>query len=137
MLKEECLKIINDRFREIQVKISELKFPSDTFSIYQKQAMVLSQLRQIILGAPINTARPISEIIEEALDEPPLVTVDDGFVVVNKNIPYEIGLEQIKTPEQLLGWVVQLAPKNWVTTKLLEMFVLVVSGEKGWKIHDL
>ena len=75
--------------------------------------------------------------VSDILNEPPLVTIDNGFVIVNKKIPYEISLEQIKTPEHLLGWVVQLAPKNWVSTELLEVFVIVVSGHKGWEIHPI
>jgi hypothetical protein len=47
---------------------------------------------------------------------------DDGLhLVINGHYP--IGWDTLKTHEDIVKWVLHIAPKRWVTTKLIEHFI--------------
>ena len=48
---------------------------------------------------------------------------------------YDITLEEIPTPLDLLRWVVHLSEKNWMDAERLAVFVLVVVEAKEWRMR--
>lgn len=49
--------------------------------------------------------------------------------------PYEIDLDRITTPSDLLSWLLHLCEKNWMNTERLSEFAERVADFKGWRIH--
>lgn len=58
-------------------------------------------------------------------------------IVINLAYPYEIDLDRIETPCQLLGWVHHLSEKNWMTTIVLHWFIEKVSEIKKFDIYGM
>lgn len=57
------------------------------------------------------------------------VYISNGFLVLNIKFPYEIELNRIDTERKLLGWIVHLLEKNWVSREMLLRMVDV------WQVH--
>lgn len=57
------------------------------------------------------------------------VYISDGYLVLNIRFPYEIELTRIDTEKKLLGWIVHLLEKNWVSREMLLRMVDV------WQHH--
>ena len=68
--------------------------------------------------------------------------IEDGFVVIScderypEGSTYDIELSRIDTEKDLIGWVMQLLPKTWVTKKLIELFIYRVCDHFGWNPHE-
>lgn len=63
------------------------------------------------------------------------VVVDDGWITLNFQYPYEIDLNRISTPLHLVNWVAHLCGKTWMTRDRVYYFVEAVCKAKRWKIH--
>lgn len=62
----------------------------------------------------------------------------DGYVLLTWNgAAYDIALDRISTPEQLLGWVFHLAGKTWMDINKIRYFVGVIADRNGWEIHGV
>ena len=55
------------------------------------------------------------------------VVIENGLVVFPNHGNYQIGLDQVDTPEKLLGWINHLSLKNWFKGEIIERFVTIVS----------
>ena len=53
------------------------------------------------------------------------VYVDGEFIVINIAVRYEIHLSRCNTPEKLLGWILHLCEKTWMSPAVLERFIEV------------
>ena len=62
------------------------------------------------------------------------VSVEGDVIVINVSYKYEVETSRCDTPEKLLGWVVQLCEKSWMTCDVLERFILVAQKESDLKI---
>lgn len=60
---------------------------------------------------------------------------ENETLMLNFGFPYEVDLDEINNAEQLLGWVMHLAEKDWMTAMHLRMFARRVSELKGINIH--
>lgn len=58
---------------------------------------------------------------QEELDK--IVRVEDGFIVINVHYKYNIEISRCDTYEKIVGWVLQLSEKTWMTKDVLEHFV--------------
>ncbi|QIF04314.1 hypothetical protein [Roseimicrobium sp. ORNL1] len=47
---------------------------------------------------------------------------------------YEVDLDQITEPIQLVGWAHQLCRKTWMRTDIAAAFIKMVCTSKGWQI---
>lgn len=67
------------------------------------------------------------------------IGISDGFVsiLMDTGSTYDIALNRIKTPLQLLGWCDQLMEKTWVEKGLIQEFINLVCEHKGWEIHGI
>jgi hypothetical protein len=50
---------------------------------------------------------------------------------------YEVDLDRIKTPANLLNWVAHLAEKTWMSNDVIRRFIQAVAEIKGFNIHGL
>jgi hypothetical protein len=66
-----------------------------------------------------------------------LVTISDGCLSINGPSQYEIALSRCATAEAILQWVRHLSEKTWVTTEIIEQFVVVSSGNIGLNIDTV
>lgn len=48
---------------------------------------------------------------------------------------YDIAINRIQNPEDLIAWLIHISEKNWVHKEMLRDFILTVCNEKGWKTH--
>jgi len=44
---------------------------------------------------------------------------------------YEVSLESIKTPEQLVSWIQHVSAKEWIDRAMLRRFIKLASGHLG------
>jgi hypothetical protein len=63
--------------------------------------------------------------------------IDENYVVLmpdleNEATAYEIDLDRIKEPLDLVSWVLQLCEKSWMDNQRIEIFCLVVASHKNW-----
>ena len=54
-------------------------------------------------------------------------------LTINVVYEYEVDLDRIRTPADLLEWTHHLAEKNWITTAVLAEFIERVFTIKGWE----
>lgn len=54
-------------------------------------------------------------------------------LTIDAAYPYEVDLDRIQTPADLLEWVHHLAGKNWMSAPLLGEFIERTYAIKGWK----
>lgn len=50
---------------------------------------------------------------------------------------YDIALNRITAPEDMLRWIEQLISKTWITRGHIREFVRVVSDRRGWPLHPV
>lgn len=67
----------------------------------------------------------------------PKVTIKNGCVYLARpNMPpghdYEIDLDRLQTPRDLVGWIYQIIPKTWADEWLVKEFIDVVCAHRGW-----
>lgn len=68
------------------------------------------------------------------LKAPRQVYIDGSDVVLNVEYEYRIALDRCDTPATLLGWVLHLSSKTWMTPQLLASFVYHVSQANSIEI---
>lgn len=53
---------------------------------------------------------------------------EGDYLILNSGMdPYEVPLSRCDTAEKLLGWVVHLGEKTWLTPRMTKLFVLMAS----------
>lgn len=57
---------------------------------------------------------------------------DDSIVLLDGGANYVIDFKRCDTAEKILGWIVHLTEKDWVTTEILERFILLAAAD-----HDI
>lgn len=62
--------------------------------------------------------------------------VIDLFELCDAPGEYNIPLENCATSTQILGWVHQLAEKNWLTNDVLRRFVALATENAGIDLHE-
>lgn len=80
----------------------------------------------------IESIRKRAEETREYLNK--AVQVIDGYIVINVAYEYDIPIKECGTAERILGWVLQLSEKTWMTMEVLNRFVHVAAREAGVKI---
>lgn len=50
---------------------------------------------------------------------------------------YDIALNRITEPGDMLRWIEQLIGKTWITRGHIREFVRVVSARRGWALHPV
>ena len=63
-----------------------------------------------------------------------MVYITEGHVVINVHYEYNIPLDACRTYESIVGWILQLSEKTWMTTELTRRFIYIVCRENGLKI---
>ena len=59
------------------------------------------------------------------------VAVKEGHIVINVTYEYNIALDTCRSYENILGWVLHLTEKTWMTNEILERFILLACHESG------
>lgn len=59
------------------------------------------------------------------------VSIIDDYIVINVSYEYNIPLADCATHAQILGWVVHLCEKTWMTKEVLERFIKMACGKHG------
>lgn len=44
---------------------------------------------------------------------------------------YEISLDSLKSPEQIISWIFHLSAKSWVDRDILRKFIKVITNHRG------
>lgn len=65
-----------------------------------------------------------------------VVTVTDGVITINVAYEYHISLDRCRDFGEILGWVVQLSEKSWITTDILRYFIKVACTQNDLKIPN-
>lgn len=63
------------------------------------------------------------------------VRVEDGHIIINVEYDYEIPVADCDTEPKLLGWILQLLEKTWMTKEVLERFIHVAARQSNLKIQ--
>lgn len=63
-----------------------------------------------------------------------IVTIQEGYIVINVRYEYNIALERCKTHADILGWTFQLSEKTWMTPALLRHFIKVATEANGLRV---
>jgi hypothetical protein len=79
----------------------------------------------------------LSDTDEQNLAKAVVYHRNNNTIIICIKHSYEVDLDRIETPLQLLGWVEHLAAKTWMTTKVLRRFVVIVAKIKNWQIYGL
>lgn len=62
------------------------------------------------------------------------VSIKDDHIVINVAYEYNIPLSGCADLPSLMGWVLHLCEKTWMTLEVLERFILVASRHHGLDI---
>ena len=73
----------------------------------------------------------IKKLVEDAVKEASHIRVDGDFIVLDFVYDYSIHKDRRRTPETIMGWVVQLSEKTWMTAPRLAHFAQVAFKEIG------
>lgn len=63
------------------------------------------------------------------------VRIEDGHIIVNVEYEYEIPIVDCDTEPKLLGWILQLLEKTWMTKEVLERFIHLAAIQSDIKIQ--
>jgi hypothetical protein len=55
----------------------------------------------------------------------------DEIIIDPKGMDYPIGLGRCDTHEKIVGWVLHLSEKRWITVLMIEMFILTACDRHG------
>ena len=66
--------------------------------------------------------------------EDPLVALDGDVIRITVRYPYEVPLDRCATHQDILGWVVHLSRKTWMTPAMLRTFVHKACDGNGLKV---
>ena len=72
-----------------------------------------------------------ADLIDEVLNEPHYVSVDDTHIVINVEYPYEISISDCDSRDKILGWMVHLCEKTWITPSVLREFAYKAASAAG------
>ncbi len=53
------------------------------------------------------------------------VFLDGDAIILDVSGRYEIALDRCDTPERLLGWIVHLCEKTWMTNAAMRRFIML------------
>lgn len=78
----------------------------------------------------------VSELLASKSPDAAKIVLDEkrATCTLNFNYPYEVDLDRIKTPRDLLAWVRHLAGKPWMNRERLELFIDAVAKHKGFQV---
>ena len=65
------------------------------------------------------------------------IYIEDDYIVLNIDYKYFIELDRCDTPNKLLHWIYHLLGKVWMTTELLENFIVKVAKYHNFDIYGL
>lgn len=99
--------------------------------------------REKLMGERFGIAMKLSQLSEYC--EPREQYYRERIVYVRSNnvlhlrlkYDYEVDLDRIKTPANLLNWVAHLAEKTWMSSEAIRRFIQAVAEIKGFNIHGL
>jgi len=64
--------------------------------------------------------------------------VEDDFLVFNvSGSSYEIGLDMLDTPQNILNWACHLSEKTWMRKDLLRYFMEIASSQIDYDVHTI
>lgn len=89
------------------------------------------------MNAPQYLGDSIDELFEN-LGQPPRVEADEHAIYLRTSedpdaYGYDIWFDQLMTVEQILSWGRQLAPKTWMTPKMLQAFYALALGRESMR----
>jgi len=62
--------------------------------------------------------------------------IEDGYIVLNVRVHYDIELSRCDTKAKVLHWVMHLGGKNWATLPLLRRFAELACSYHGMDAWD-
>ncbi|HEY5884664.1 MAG TPA: hypothetical protein VIT88_08250 [Pyrinomonadaceae bacterium] len=74
------------------------------------------------------------EVLEDLRDRPNRCFIEDGFIVFRDGAGYSIALDRCNTYPKILGWQMQLSPKQWMSLDLLMQFTIIACEHHGLQI---
>jgi hypothetical protein len=80
-------------------------------------------------------AEPIVSSAFDTTDFKEQTFIKGGSIVLNEK-GYEIQLSGCDSAAKILGWVVHLSEKAWVTREIIRSFVVKASNHHGIKVLD-
>ena len=69
--------------------------------------------------------------IEHEIERANKVKYEDGYIIINEKYPYEIPISKCDSYKKILGWIEQIADKNWCTTETIHDFIIVAHHASG------
>jgi hypothetical protein len=75
--------------------------------------------------SPHQVGEIAEDVLSDLLDRPQRCFVEDGFIVFRDLAGYDIPLSKCNTYDKILGWQLQLSPKQGMTLDLLMQFTLI------------
>ena len=61
--------------------------------------------------------------------------INNTYTVRPEGVQYEIPLDELTTPQQLLGWIARLSDKTWFDNDSLFHLVHDIAKLRGWDIN--
>ncbi len=86
---------------------------------------------------PFTDKQAIREAFEEDEKVQQQCVVDGDVIRFKVGGGYKIVLKHCDTPEKVLDWVDHLCEKSWMTTRLIQQFVVVACGAHAIEYHDI
>jgi len=83
-------------------------------------------LGKVDVAAYLEKERALSEAIKIEGDSL-LIALPDGVI----DDCYEISLDSLKSPEQIISWIFHLSEKSWVDRDILRKFIKVITNHRG------
>lgn len=80
---------------------------------------------------PIDLGKIMDGMIEEASH----IRIEGDFIVLDFVYDYSIHKDRANTPEKILGWIIHLSAKNWMTAPRLAHFAQKAFAEIGTDVH--
>ena len=68
-------------------------------------------------------------------DEEHITVSEKHITLTGGGYPYNIELNRCDTPEKLLGWIMHLAGKTWITKSILRGFINAACNKNGITIN--
>ncbi len=73
----------------------------------------------------VNLSDP--KLLEETLNKECAVSVRDDAIIINVEFEYEIPRNRCRNGDEILGWIVQLCGKKWITPAVLRDFAYIAA----------
>jgi hypothetical protein len=71
----------------------------------------------------LKSAKDFYQAMMDQHEDDEKIYIEDGYLVLNYAYEYNIVLDRIKSPSDVLGWVLHLSGKNWMNTERLVNFI--------------